>query len=308
MPNHPGKNWIAVTPSRFPWEQDALDFIHEKFGAHPDYWAWSNFDFFASEGSVNEVDLLIASPWGVFLIEIKSWPGKLSGDNYNWTCVTEEGKRITADNPVLLANRKCKRLKDLLGQQSAFRKRDVPFIQPLVFCSAPNLVLQLAPDARNFVCVRDDPEKGRPGIRAAIFQRQCPGLRPATERLVDGPTLKAFGQAMAQAGLRRQRRRVGDFVLDQLRYESAAGVFQDWEAHHSTSESVRRLVRIYLTALQATKDDREAVADAASREFNTLARLSHPGILRAQVPATSELGPAIVFEFDATAQRLDHFL
>lgn len=255
---------------------------------------------------MNEIDLLVASPWGVFLIEIKSWPGKLSGDSYNWTCVTEDGRRFTEDNPVLLANRKCKRLKDLLGRQPSFRNRDVPFIQALVFCSAPNLVLQLPPDARNFVCLRDTAT--RQGGRAAIYQRQCPGLRPATERLVDGPTLKAFCQAMAQAGLRRQRRRVGDFVLDHLRYESPAGVFQDWEAHHSTSESVRRLVRIYLTALQATKDDREAVADAANREFHTLARLSHPGILRAQVPATCELGPAIVFEFDATAQRLDHFL
>jgi len=308
MPPPPAKNWIAVTPSRFPWEQDALDFVHEKFGAHPDYWAWSNFEVIASDGTVNEIDLLVASPWGVFLIEIKSWPGKLTGDNYSWTCVTEDGRRFTEDNPVLLANRKCKRLKDLLGRQPSFRNRDVPFIQPLVFCSAPNLSLQLAPDARNFVCLRDGADKARPGIRAAIFQRLCPGLRPASERLVDGPTLKAFGQAMAQAGLRRQRRKVGDFILDHLRYESPVGVFQDWEAHHSTTESARRLVRIYLSALQATRDERESVAAAAQREFQTLARLSHPGILKAQVPATCELGPAIIFEFDASAQRLDHFL
>lgn len=308
MPQPNAKNWIAVTPSRFPHEQEALDFIHERFPASPDYLAWSNFEFIASDGSVNEVDLLVASPWGVFLIEIKSHRGKLSGDNYNWTWSREDGRRFTDDNPVLLANRKCKRLKDLLGRQPPFRNREVPFIQPLVFCSATDLVLQLPPDARNFVCVRDNPEKSRPGIRAAIFQRQCPGLRVASERLVDAPTLKSFGKAMAEAGLRRQRRKVADFILDQLRYESPAGVFQDWEAHHSTSESVRRLIRIYLTATRSSKEEREAVSDAAKREFNTLARLSHPGILRAQIPADSELGPAIVFEFDPTAQRLDHFL
>lgn len=222
MPPPSAKNWIAVTDSRFPHEQEALDFIHITFAAHPDYFAWSNFEFIGTDGSVNEVDLLVASPWGVFLIEIKSWPGKLSGDNYNWTCVTDDGRRFTEDNPVLLANRKCKRLKDLVGRQPSFRSRDVPFIQPLVFCSAPNLVLQLPADARNFVCQRDT--LTRAGIRAAIYQRQCAGLRPATERLVDAPTLKAFCQSMAQAGLRRQRRKVGDFVLDQLRYESPAGV------------------------------------------------------------------------------------
>jgi len=222
------KNWIAVSPSRFPWEQEALDFIHEKFPAGSDYLAWSNFEFIASDGSINESDLLIATLWGVFLVEIKSNPGRLSGDNGTWTWMGEDGRRRTVDNPLLLTNRKCKRLKDLLGRQAAFRNRDVPFIQPLVFCSAPELTLQLAPDARNFVCLRDNADKSRPGIRAAIFQRQCPGLRPASERLVDSPTLKAFAQAMAQAGLRQQQRKVADFILDRLRYESPTGVLQDW--------------------------------------------------------------------------------
>jgi serine/threonine protein kinase len=304
----PVKNWIAISPSRFAWEQEALDFIHEKFPASPDYLAWSNFEFIASDGSINETDLLIASPWGVFLIEIKSRPGRISGDNGTWTWVGEDGRRFTDDNPILLTNRKCKRLKDLLGRQTAFRNRTVPYIQHLVFCSAPNQVVQLAQDARNFICVRDSEDKSRPGIRAAIFQRQCMGLRPATERLVDAPTLKALALAMAQAGLRQRLRKVADFILDRLLYESPTGVFQDWEAHHSTSESVRRLVRIYLTSTMAAKEDREAVAEAAKREFHTLERLSHPNILRALVPAESELGPAIVFEFDPTAQRLDHYI
>lgn len=308
MPPPTAKNWIAVSPSRFPHEQEALDFIHEKFPTGADYLAWSNFEFIASDGSINEVDLLIATLWGVFLVEIKSAPGRLTGDNGSWTWTFEDGRRSTKDNPLLLTNRKSKRLKDLIGRQPAFRNREVPFIQPLVFCSAPDLVLQLAADARNFVCVRDTADKSRPGIRAALFQRQGPGLRPATERLVDSPTLKAFAQAMGQAGLRQQQRKVGDFILDKLRYESATGVFQDWEAHHSTSEKTRRLVRVYLTATLAAKADREAITEAAKREFQMLERLNHPGILRALVPAESELGPAIVFEFDATAQRLDHYL
>ena len=64
MPPPPARNWIAVSDSRFPWEQEALDFIHEKFPAGPDYLAWSNFEFIASDGSINETDLLIASPLG----------------------------------------------------------------------------------------------------------------------------------------------------------------------------------------------------------------------------------------------------
>lgn len=81
----PEKHWNAISVSRFPWEQEALDFIYEKFPASPDYLAWSNFEFIAADGSINEADLLIASPWGVFLVEIKSRPGRLIGDQGAWT-------------------------------------------------------------------------------------------------------------------------------------------------------------------------------------------------------------------------------
>ena len=302
------KHWNAISVSRFPWEQEALDFIYEKFPANPDYLAWSNFEFIAADGSINETDLLIASPWGVFLVEIKSRPGRLTGDQGAWTWIDEGGRRRVDDNPLRLTNLKTKRLKDLLGRQSAFRQRDVPFIQPLVFCSAPGLDFQLAPDARNFICVRDNEDKGRPGIRAAIFQRQGAGLRQFSERPVDGPTLKAFAQAMAQAGLRKQNRKVADFILDRLRYECPTGAFQDWEAHHTTAESVRRLVRLFLASNQVAKEDRQVIAAAANREFHILEKLNHPGILKAKNPAESELGPAIIFDFDPSAQRLDHYL
>lgn len=299
---------MAISASRFPWEQEALDFVHERFPAGADYLAWSNFEFIAADHSINEVDLMIASPWGVFLVEIKSRPGRLMGDNASWTWIDPEGRRRVEDNPLRRANLKSKRLKDLLARQPAFRNREIPFIQPLVFCSAPGLDFQLASDARTFVCVRDLDDKARPGIRAALFRREGAGLRQYAERLVDAPTLKALAQAMAQAGLKGQNRKVADFVLDRLRYESPTGAFQDWEAHHVSSESVRRLVRLYLASNQTSKEDRVAIAEASRREFHTLEKLSHPGILKALVPAECELGPAIVFEFDPTSKRLDLYL
>ena len=195
------KHWKSISASRHPWEQEALDFVGERFPAHPDFLAWSNFEFIAADGSINESDLLIASPWGVFLVEIKSQPGRLMGDNASWTWIGEDGRRKVCDNPLRLTNLKSKRLKDLLRRQPAFRNRDVPFIQPLVFCSAPGLDFQLSPDARNFICLRDNEDKNRPGIRAAIFERKGAGLRPFTDRVVDAPTLKALAQAMAPAGL-----------------------------------------------------------------------------------------------------------
>ena len=76
--------WTTVSESQFPWERDALNFIRERFPGREPYRAWSNFEFIADDGSINEVDLLAFTPQGFFLIEIKSRPGRVSGDAGAW--------------------------------------------------------------------------------------------------------------------------------------------------------------------------------------------------------------------------------
>jgi hypothetical protein len=51
--SHP--NWSAITASAFPWEKEALDYIRAQFPGHEPYRAWSNFEFIADDGSLNEV-------------------------------------------------------------------------------------------------------------------------------------------------------------------------------------------------------------------------------------------------------------
>src|SRR5271157_3050586 len=96
-------NWTAVTPSKFAHEQDALDFVRRLFPSHEPYRAWSNFEFIADDGNIYEVDLLVFTPQGFFLIEIKSRPGILSGDTHTWTW-QHEGRQKVVDNPLFLAN------------------------------------------------------------------------------------------------------------------------------------------------------------------------------------------------------------
>jgi hypothetical protein len=74
------RNWIAVSESKYPWERDALEFVRAKFPVHEPYRAWANFEFIADDGTVNEVDLLLFTSQGFFLVEIKSNPGVLAGD------------------------------------------------------------------------------------------------------------------------------------------------------------------------------------------------------------------------------------
>lgn len=306
------KNWIAITESSFPWEREALDFVRTQFPSHEPYRAWSNFEFIAEDGSVNEVDLLLFTPQGFFLVEIKSRPGRLRGDAGTWTWETD-GNLTTVDNPYQLANSKAKKLRSLLQRQKACKnKGQVPFVEALVFCSAPDLHCDLQGTAHYHVCLRDRPSEGerpaRSGIVAAIKRRECSGLDPYAKGTHDRPTAKMVAQAMEQAGIRptQRSRKVSDYELEHLINEGPG--YQDWQATHSTLRNVRRRVRIYNVRTGATIDERQTIERAARREAELLEMLQHPGILRREGFTEHELGPALIFEHDPRSIRLDHFL
>jgi hypothetical protein len=201
------RNWTTVTESKYPWERDALDFVRRPFPSFEPYRAWANFEFIADDGSINEVDLLLFTPVGFFLVEIKSKPGRLFGDAGTWTWDTE-GKLSTVDSPLVAANLKAKKLRSLLQRQRACQKKGrIPFIEALVFCSAPNLQCELQGNGRLRVCLRDREAAGdkpaSPGVIAAVMRRDCPGLDPAAKGAHDRPMAKTVSQAMDQAGIRQ---------------------------------------------------------------------------------------------------------
>src|SRR5262245_26561979 len=88
--------WKVISPSEYQWEREALDYIRENLPDNEIYRAWTNFEFISDDGSINEVDLLIVTPCGFFLVEVKSQPGSLSGDAMNWVWKTN-GKIATED-------------------------------------------------------------------------------------------------------------------------------------------------------------------------------------------------------------------
>src|SRR5580692_2002514 len=74
------QRWKRVTESAFPWEAEALEFIRAALPDCDPYCGWTNFSFIADDGTVNEVDALVATPRGLFLVEIKSDEAELRGD------------------------------------------------------------------------------------------------------------------------------------------------------------------------------------------------------------------------------------
>jgi len=104
------------------------------------YQAWSNFTFISDQGHVREVDLLVAVPTGLYLIEIKNFRGWLTNHNATWVLHGEHSTR-SFDNPLPLSDQKAKELKGLLTQAAAKERGDrPPFLRARWCSSAPPFV------------------------------------------------------------------------------------------------------------------------------------------------------------------------
>ena len=288
------KLWKQITPSDFSWEQEALEFLRERLPDHEPYRAWANFEFIAQDGSINEIDLLVLTPKGLFLVEIKSHPGEIGGDAGTWVW-NNEGRRKAFDNPRLLADRKAKKLASLLRSQRSGRNGAIPFISTLVFLSAENVTNKLQGPARQNVCTRKN-----------VLDELIKFDEFWKHKKLDRPTSKSVSRSLEEAGVKEsmRSRRVGLYELTELLDE--ADHFQDWLAIHSET-GIQRRIRIYLTYGKSVKEA-DTLQKAAKLEFRVLEGIEYPGILRAREYQQHDQGPALVFEHDNSAVRLDHFV
>ena len=142
--------------SAFSWEQSALEHIKGQMPNAEPYRAWQTFTFTAASGHVREVDLFIATPGGLFLVEIKSHPGTAANNGSTW--LFRDGDRVrTIENPLHFTDQKAKELKSQL--ERAARKlhvRDsIPRVEAVVFLSAETLKCRLDEFQRQRVYGRD---------------------------------------------------------------------------------------------------------------------------------------------------------
>jgi serine/threonine protein kinase len=302
--------WNEVAPSQFDHEREALHYVRNALPEQDPYRAWSNFEFIADDGTVNEVDLLVVGPAGLYLVEIKSRPGRVRGDagTWTWTC---DGRDTLLDNPLLGANRKAKKLQSLLARQKACHKLRLPWIEPLVFLSAQGIRCQFEASVAAGVCVRDEDSRGNAGVGSLLARLTLPPLSkgPASGAPpVEAGLARAVGRALEEAGIRRSRkyRTVGDYELQKQLMDGPG--FQDWLAQHVSLKHTVRRVRIYNARPGIDAETRETLKRAARREFEILQDITHPGIVRPVDYRETELGPALLFEFQPEAVRLEHFV
>ncbi|WP_107475498.1 BREX system serine/threonine kinase PglW [Streptomyces sp. Sge12] len=287
--------WVSVTESEFPHEQRGLEAIREKLRDNDPWRAWSNFTFTAGTGHVREVDLLVISPRGVHLIELKDWHGSVESRNGTWlqTLPGPGTRQRTHGNPLHLANKKAKELASLLKDQG-----ESVWVSEAVCFTDASLRTRL-------------PAHDQHGVHTVDQLVQMLEEPPREERRrIDGPRSRRIAAALKDIGIARSdaEYKVGPYLLNRKSFDSGP-TWADYQAQHSELPEAAR-VRVYLRERGSDAAQRASVERAARREAAVLRGFRHRGVvqLKQYDPTGHSAGPALIFDFDPRTLRLDEYL
>ncbi|MFI0483118.1 BREX system serine/threonine kinase PglW [Actinomadura sp. 9N215] len=298
--------------SDFTWEEEALQHVRAQMPGTEPYRAWQTFSFAAQSGHVPQVDLLIATRAGLFLVEIKSHPGRAVNSGSTWIFHGDDRTR-SFENPLFATDLKCKQLRQQLewarDQLPGMRNLRIPFIRPAVFLSAPDLRCLFDDSQKLNAYGRDglETDTGLPGIWTGLL-----GGPPRSRRDIVEPALsRQLHKLLTKVGISglRKHRKIGPFELAP-QYFDAGPTWEDYLAENTAlPDDQPRRIRIYLSELRADREERESTRRAARREYLALQGISHEGIVQAeQFSDEHEAGPAVIFRHGAGWTRLDHFI
>ncbi|MEU0487728.1 BREX system serine/threonine kinase PglW [Nocardiopsis sp. NPDC006139] len=286
--------WTTVTESDFDHEHRGLQTIREKLPDSGVWHAWSNFTFTANSGHVREVDLLVLSPSGLHMIELKNWHGSVTTEYGTWVQTRPNGGRQPHGNPRHLVEQKAKELAGLLRQKGV----QGVYVSGSVCFTDSSLRLRLPANDQNGVYFVD-------GLLEMLH-------RPPydVKSRITGPRCTQVTNGLKQVGIHRSdaQYKVGPYLLDRKPFDTGPTWVDHIARHTDLDEQVR--VRVYLVERGASAAMRKSVENAARRESDVLNRFQHPGVVRFKQydPSGHRSGPALIFEHDPRTLRLDEYL
>ncbi|GIF65230.1 protein kinase [Asanoa ishikariensis] len=297
--------WEQINPSSFTWERDGLRDLASYLPDTDPFHVWANVEFVATDGSINEVDALVLTPNGLWIVELKHWQGEIRGDGFQWVRRVPGGRLTPEDNPYVLTNRKAKRLASLIRGYARRdgRRAEAPFVGAAVFLHARDMRASLDPVGAQHVYGRDDTESGLPSLKELLLAQP----RSAAQR-VDESRGREIVELVRGTRLRPSvaDRKVGQLLLHPRPFAEGLG-WQDFLAGHTMNSDIVRRVRFYLTS-RADEEDVPAIRKAAEREFRLLQSIQHTGIAQAHDLVDHGWGPAVVFHHEPGWVRLDQWL
>ncbi|WP_211244411.1 BREX system serine/threonine kinase PglW [Actinospica robiniae] len=300
---------MTVTESAFQHEREGLEFVKNGLPDAAPYRAWSNFTFTANTGHVREVDLLVACPSGLYLIELKDWHGRLETAGSGWVQHTPSGHERSHTNAVHLANQKAKELRGLLQDalnRSGGRAR-APYVSEAVFLTSPSLNVRLSTNDVLKLYGKDGSTQAGTPLQGILDLLTGPG---GGRGAIDVAMSNKLPDLLNQIGIGRSAAEyeVGSYQLKPRPFDTGEN-WADYLASHKSLRKLRR-VRIYLRERNADKSLRESVNRVAEREAKVLQGILHPGLV--QLEDYSEnghpAGPALIYGYHPETLRLDEYM
>ncbi|MET7707325.1 NERD domain-containing protein kinase family protein [Micromonospora sp. NPDC005413] len=295
----------TVTPWRFSDEPRAIEEIHRLLPDEEPYRTWSHFSFVADSGHVHSVDLLVATPTGLCLVEVETLRGQVRNVGGTWL-LTTGGRTRAVDSPRRTADIKAAHLSAVLGRAAATLGLPAPVVHGAVYLPEPSLDVDLTPDQAHRVYGPDPAgPAGLPRLHADLLSRPAPpewaGAAAAVSQAMP-ELLRLVGCAPVE-----DWSRIGTWQVTEEPIE-VAPAWQDYTAWSTTLDKVSRLVRVYVSGPFGGEQRRALLEEATLREHLLLRGLRHPGIVEVVTLGHHRSGPALLMHQELRALRLDHFL
>ena len=285
-------------------EREAIDFVIDALPNTDPFQVWALLELLEpSSGRLYEIDLIVLGYSALYLVEVKSGPGRYEGDAQDWYRKgPEDSATRYMENPYRLTNAKAKVLASRLRTKMK-NPRDMPWIEPLVFLSAKDIELKFRNHGDLGVVTRDT-------FKAAVQFHEIPGVdKSRTRQPIATPVMRDVAKAFEAMGLRPRKGKsfAGTYELGDLLGEGPG--YQDRLATHRDQKTFTRRARTYAVPQQTSVERRQQLRRAADRESQLLWDVrEHPNVLRfADYVTDAELGPTVLFDaFDGIP--LDAFL
>ena len=244
-------------------EKEAIEFVKQQLPDADPYQVWELAELLdPSTGRVSEIDMLVLGPRALYVVEIKSHPGRIYGDSQDWTWEPPEGGRRYLESPYRATNAKARILKSRIDARMP-RTMRTPWLQPLVFLSAPNLVFDVKRENRVGIVTREE-------VAKALMRHEFHAERELNAPPIDRQTARSVVLALDALGLRKRKNQthVGPYELREIIDEGPG--YQDREAVHRENARMRSRARVYLVPDGTTLERRATLSRAANREAQLL--------------------------------------
>lgn len=302
--------WESLGDPASPAEAEALERLRAVVCAGPVARGWTNVTFVDLNGRTAELDAVIVTRVGVFVVELKGWSGKIGGTQQSWRITSGAGTVRTESNPLWLTELKAKRLKSLLmaKARNSQERAAVPFIGALVVLHGKGSVVELDDHAGQRILALDGAGVSWAGDHTLGMFLSTPA--DDSSRMLDGTRARKVETLMLHAGFTPtpKTRMIGDYSLEKADPLGEGPTWQDLLALHPHLPGAKRRLRLFDVPPGAGEQQRAEIVIGAEREFTLTDGLNHDGIVSPREFYLTDSGPALLFDYRPNARFLDDWM